>query len=68
MQTINQKINLEILPTEARKELIDYYEYLTNKYKREAKQSKKRLKELLSNPVGILPDNYKFSREDAHER
>jgi len=26
------------------------------------------LKRILSNPIGILPDNYKFNREEAHER
>jgi len=28
----NQKIDIDILPEEARKELIDFYEYLMNKY------------------------------------
>jgi hypothetical protein len=68
VQTAKQKIDLRILPEEARKELIDFYEYLISKYKRGARRAKKRLKEILSNPIGILPDNYKFNREEAHER
>jgi hypothetical protein len=27
-----------------------------------------RLKKILSNPVGVLPADYKFDREKAHER
>jgi len=68
MQTTKREIDLEVLPEEARKELIDFYEYLISKYKRRAKRAKKGLKEILSGPVGILPDNYKFNREEAHER
>ena len=68
MQITNQKINLDILPEEARKELIDYYDYLKSKYAKETEQAEKRLKKVLSNPVGILPANYRFNREDAHER
>lgn len=68
MQTTKREIDLEVLPEEARKELIDFYGYLISKYKRRAKRAKKKLKEILSGPVGILPDNYKFNREEAHER
>jgi len=68
MQTREREIDLEVLPEEARKELIDFYEYLISKYKRRAKRAEKRLKEILSNPIGVLPDNYKFNREEAHER
>jgi len=42
MQRVNQKqLDLEVLPEEARKELIDFYEYLISKYKRGARQAKK---------------------------
>ena len=68
MQITNQKINLDVLPEEARKELIDYYDYLKSKYTKGTEQVEKRLKKILSNPVGVLPVNYRFNREEAHER
>ena len=68
MRVTNQEINFEILPEEARRELIDYYDYLKRKYARGTEQTEKRLKKTLSNPVGILPENYRFNREEAHER
>ena len=68
MQTTKQKIDLEVLPKEAKNELIDFYEYLVSKYKRGTRRAKKRLEDVLFNPIGILPDNYKFNREEAHER
>ena len=68
MQMTNQKINLEILPEEARKELMDYYDYLINKYTKRLGKSTKKLKKALSKPVGILPENYRFNREEAHDR
>ena len=68
MQAVNQKyLDLEILPERARKELLDFYEYLLAKYKKD-KGEKEKLKRILSNPVGILPEEYKFDREEAHER
>ncbi|MDL1971265.1 MAG: DUF2281 domain-containing protein [Candidatus Desulfofervidaceae bacterium] len=68
MQAVNQRyLDLEILPERARKELLDFYEYLLTKYKKD-KEKKERLKRTLSNPVGILPEEYKFDREEAHER
>ncbi|ACO04080.1 MAG TPA: DUF2281 domain-containing protein [Persephonella sp.] len=58
-------INIGILPEEARNELLNYYEYLLKKYN---KNKKELLKTLLSDPKGKLPENYKFNREEAHER
>jgi len=71
MQKIKQKqIDLEILPQEARKTLLDFYEYLVSRYRKNADKLDKenRLKKILSNPVGVLPADYKFGREEAHER
>ncbi len=71
MQKIKQKqIDLEILPQEARKKLLDFYEYLVSRYRKNADKLDKenRLKKILSNPVGVLPADYKFDREEAHER
>jgi len=68
MQALNQKyLDLETLPEGARKELLDFYEYLLTKYKKD-KGKKERLKRVLSNPAGVLPEGYKFDREEAHER
>ena len=73
-------INIELLPEEARKLLIEFYEFLLNRYKEKKEvlakiEDKKRdfnkqkvLKKILSEPVGILPEGYKFDREEAHER
>jgi len=65
-----KEINLKILPEEARKELLDFYEYLVSRYRKNADKLDKenRLKKILSNPVGVLPADYKFDREEAHER
>ena len=69
MRVEDQKyLDLEALPEEARKELMDFYEFLISKHKRKEAQTEERLKELFSNPVGILPDNYHFDRDEAHER
>ena len=36
MQAVNQKyLDLEILPERARKELLDFYDYLLTKYKKD---------------------------------
>ena len=65
-----KEINLKILPQEARKTLLDFYEYLVSRYRKNADKLDKenRLKKILSNPVGVLPADYKFDREEAHER
>ena len=67
--TKHKEIDLDALPEEARKELMDFYEFLFYKYPhKNLKQKKEALKSILQNPVGILPENYRFSREEAHER
>ena len=65
-----KEINLKILPEEARKTLLDFYEYLVSRYRKNADKLDKenRLKKILSNPVDVLPADYKFDREEAHER
>ena len=52
-----KEINLKILPEEARKTLLDFYEYLVSRYRKNADKLDKenRLKKILSNPVGVLP-------------
>ena len=70
MQSTKQKeIYLDCLPEEARKELMDFYEFLLHKYQHKALEQKKELlKALLQSPTGVLPENYRFNREEAYER
>ena len=83
-----QSLDIDILPEEARKLLLEFYEFLLKKYNIEthnniekvlAKEMKfntkswridkqKALKRILSEPIGILPEGYKFNREEVHER
>ena len=73
MQT-KQKIDLEILPEEARKELLDFYEYLLNKCgraeKEEVAMEKRKLQffKSVKRHSFVLPENYGFNREELHER
>ena len=60
-------LNIEILPEEARKELMTFYEFLLVKYKKKINKTEA-LKKLFAGPKGKLPYNYKFNRDEAHER
>jgi len=67
MQIVNQKyLDLEILPEEARKELLDFYKSILKKYKVKIK---------FVDDVDKFFDKYsldlslfKFNREEIHER
>jgi len=67
MQAVNQKyLDLEILPEEARKELLDFYKSILKKYKVKIK---------FVDDVDKFFDKYsldlnlfKFNREEIHER
>ncbi|WP_457626633.1 DUF2281 domain-containing protein [Persephonella sp.] len=56
-------IDLEKLPEEARKELLDFYEFLLQKYKKKENKNGKKL-----SAIKIKTKNFKFSREEAEER
>ncbi len=58
-------IDLDILPDDAKKELIDFYEYLVKKYKR---RENVELLEIYKKYNIKLPSDYKFDREEIHER
>ena len=58
-------IDLDILPDDAKRELIDFYEYLVKKYK---KTKNIELLEIYKRYNIKLPSNYKFDREEIHER
>jgi len=69
MQT-KQKIDLEVLPEEARKEMIDFYELLIKKYKQRIsyKTMKDVEKEILADQIQIDTKKWKFKREEIYER
>jgi len=56
-------IDLEKLPEEARKELLDFYEFLLQKYKKKKNENEKKL-----SAIKIKTKNFKFSREEAEKR
>jgi len=64
-----EKIDLTLLPGEARRELIDFYEFLLEKYgSGKEKNNMEDIKEtLLINKVQIDTKNWKFSREEIYE-
>lgn len=70
MQTTKQKIDLEILPEDAKKELIDFYELLIKKYKQKIsyKTVKDVEKEILADQIQIDTKKWKFKREEIYER
>lgn len=67
-----QEIDMSVLPKEVKKELLDFYKYLVIKYrKKEPKQKsflKKSFFESLKKHSFKLPEDYKFNREELHER
>ena len=67
-------INLNSLTDEARKELESFYEYLVFKYRKKTKMKteveskKEQFFRFVENHSYNLPENYKFNREELHER
>lgn len=75
MQARKEKqLDLERLPEGARRELFDFYGYLLNKYGRGKKEKvamekrKTHFFESVKKHSFTLPENYKFNREELHER
>ncbi len=58
-----QTINLDELPEEARKELLDFYEFLLQKYKK--RKAKKKIEEIIPRKVKTFEP---MKREDIYER
>ncbi len=58
-------INLEVLPEDAQRELIDFYEYLVKKY---GKRESLELTDIYKKYSVELPEGYRFDRNEAHER
>lgn len=67
MKTTNQEIDLSILSEEAKRELIDFYFFLVDKYGRTKVKKAKKFEKLILNPLRvekiIIPP-----REQLYER
>jgi len=70
MQTAKQ-LKISNLPAEAQRELFDFFEFLSAKYKKQAassEKSKKTFMQLVAKHSFKLPDGYKFNRNGIYER
>jgi hypothetical protein len=73
---MQKTILIESLPSSARRELMDFYEFLLQKYAASSKSTRKphssermkRLQRIFEDSHGTLPKGYRFNREEAHER
>jgi len=63
-----KELDMDILPEEVKKELLDYYEFLVNKYAKKRLNNKKAFFESVKTHSFKLPEDYKFNREELHER
>jgi hypothetical protein len=63
-----KEINMDILPEEVKKQLLDFYEYLANKYGKKKLKDKKVFFESVKLHSFKLPEDYKLNREELHER
>ncbi len=69
-----KELDMDILPEEVKKELLDFYEYLVTKYGKKqlklkgTKKDKKVFFESVRKHSFKLPGDYKFNREELHER
>ena len=69
-----KEIDIDILPVEVKRELLDFYEYLVNKYYKDnirngnLSERKKSFFKLIEKYSFKLPKGYKFNREELHER
>lgn len=63
-----KEIDMDILPEEIKKELFDFYEYLANKYGKKRLKDKKMFFESVKLHSLKLSEDYRFDREELHER
>jgi len=67
MATVKQEIDISVLSAEARKELVDFYQFLVDKYGRVRARKAKRFQNLVERPLRVknivIP-----AREQLHER
>lgn len=70
MQNVKQ-LKIDDLPAAAQQELIDFFEFLSAKYKKQASSSgknKKTFMQLVAKHAFELPEGYTFSRDEIYER
>lgn len=73
---MQKTIQIESLPSRARRELMNFYEFLLQKYAAPLERSRKplssermkRLQRIFKYSHGTLPKGYRFNRDEAHER
>jgi hypothetical protein len=69
-----KEIDMNILPEEMKKELLDFYEYLITKYGEKQSELKVPIKDKRVFFKSVkrhsikLPEDYRFDREKLHER
>ena len=67
-----ETLNLDLLPDEAKREVIQFYNRLLNKYKAKEfskdDEIKKLKKDLLADKIKIDTKQWKFNREELYER
>jgi len=63
-----EQLDLDILPDEAKREIKDFYEFLAKKYATKKAKNKKAFFDAIRKYSFRLPANYKFNREELHER
>lgn len=63
-------INIEGLPPEAKASIIDYYEFIKAKYANGGEQKqegRERLLAMMEKGLYTLPDDYKFNRDELYD-
>lgn len=69
MQTKDYKqLDFEMLPKEARKELLDFYEFLLNKYKKHLIKDKNKVNKDVEELSWEMGQKLYSSREELYER
>jgi Protein of unknown function (DUF2281) len=75
---MSKTMEIDQLPRSARRELLDFYDFLVQKYVHTPKHASKvstseidrqnKLQKIYDESHGQLPEEYKFNREEANER
>ncbi|RKY68376.1 MAG: hypothetical protein DRQ24_11785 [Candidatus Latescibacterota bacterium] len=65
--SITEQLDLDILPDEAKREILVFYNSLLKKYKIEAKKELDEVDRFL-NKYKLDLSSYKFDRDEIHER
>ena len=75
---MQKTMEIDRLPRSARKELLDFYDFLIQKYVAKPKRAGKtaatesarrlRLQRIFDESQGKLPQDYRFNRDEAHDR